>query len=106
MSEAVLDLMELQKFQDKVEKATSFIHSMGKIFGLLILLQETVCSFKNFFELINEEIELINISNRFQKILFRSEKFWRENAHHLNDKNYELLKVYTYKYIIHFYKYN
>merc|ERR1740122_140505 len=23
----------------------------------------------------------------------RSEKFWRENAHHLNDKNYELLKI-------------
>merc|ERR1712184_70492 len=23
----------------------------------------------------------------------RSEKFWRENAHHLNDRNYELLKI-------------
>merc|ERR1711923_700631 len=23
----------------------------------------------------------------------RSDRFWRENAHHLNDRNYELLKI-------------
>ena len=28
-----------------------------------------------------------------KKLKFRSEKFWRENASNLNDKNYELLKI-------------
>ena len=26
-------------------------------------------------------------------LVHRSEKFWRENAHKLNDANYELLKI-------------
>ena len=56
------------------------------LFILQIIL--TIVKISNTYQIL-----FIHTLFQFRSPVHRSEKFWRENAHKLNDANYELLKI-------------
>jgi len=76
-----LELLEQRKFDD--EDITEDIEFLNE------KLNASVQDLSSFDEYITE----VKSGRLEWSPVHRSEKFWRENAHHLNDKNYELLKI-------------
>merc|ERR1719189_3236381 len=76
-----LELLEQRKFDDEdITEDIEFINEK---------LNASVQDLSSFDEYITE----VKSGRLEWSPVHRSEKFWRENAHHLNDKNYELLKI-------------
>lgn len=76
-----LELLEQRKFDDEdIAEDIEFLNSK---------LNASVQDLSSFDEYITE----VKSGRLEWSPVHRSEKFWRENAHHLNDKNYELLKI-------------
>lgn len=76
-----LELLEQRKFDDE--------DIVEDIEYLTEKLNASVQDLSSFDEYVTE----IKSGRLEWSPVHRSEKFWRENAHHLNDKNYELLKI-------------
>merc|ERR1719365_482487 len=76
-----LELLEQRKFDDE--------DIVEDIEFLTEKLNASVQDLSSFDEYVTE----IKSGRLEWSPVHRSEKFWRENAHHLNDKNYELLKI-------------
>merc|ERR1719415_285182 len=76
-----LELLEQRKFDDEdIAEDIEFLNNK---------LNASVQDLSSFDEYITE----VKSGRLEWSPVHRSEKFWRENAHHLNDKNYELLKI-------------
>jgi len=76
-----LELLEQRKFDDEdIAEDIDFLNNK---------LNASVQDLSSFDEYITE----VKSGRLEWSPVHRSEKFWRENAHHLNDKNYELLKI-------------
>merc|ERR550525_1842110 len=76
-----LELLEQRKFDDEdIVDDIQFLNDK---------LNASVQDLSSFDEYITE----VKSGRLEWSPVHRSEKFWRENAHHLNDKNYELLKI-------------
>jgi len=76
-----LELLEQRKFDDEdITEDIEFINEK---------LNASVQDLSSFDEYITE----VKSGRLEWSPVHRSEKFWRENAHHLNDRNYELLKI-------------
>merc|ERR1719460_3493636 len=76
-----LELLEQRKFDDEdIAEDIDFLNNK---------LNASVQDLSSFDEYITE----VKSGRLEWSPVHRSEKFWRENAHHLNDRNYELLKI-------------
>ena len=76
-----LELLEQRKFDDEdIIEDIEFLNEK---------LNASVQDLSSFDEYITE----VKSGRLEWSPVHRSERFWRENAHHLNDKNYELLKI-------------
>merc|ERR1719492_679982 len=76
-----LELLEQRKFDDEdIVEDIQFLNDK---------LNASVQDLSSFDEYITE----VKSGRLEWSPVHRSEKFWRENAHHLNDRNYELLKI-------------
>merc|ERR1719367_1936215 len=76
-----LELLEQRKFDD--EDIVEDIEYLNE------KLNASVQDLSSFDEYITE----VKSGRLEWSPVHRSERFWRENAHHLNDRNYELLKI-------------
>merc|ERR1719277_598195 len=76
-----LELLEQRKFED--EDIVEDIEYLNE------KLNASVQDLSSFDEYITE----VKSGRLEWSPVHRSERFWRENAHHLNDRNYELLKI-------------
>merc|ERR1712241_1062041 len=76
-----LELLEQRKFDDEdIIEDIEFLNEK---------LNASVQDLSSFDEYITE----VKSGRLEWSPVHRSERFWRENAHHLSDKNYELLKI-------------
>merc|ERR1712051_1151683 len=76
-----LELLEQRKFEDEdIQEDISF---------LMEKMNESVQDLSSYDEYVTE----VRSGRLEWSPVHRSEKFWRENAHKLNDANYELLKI-------------
>merc|ERR1719216_663347 len=76
-----LEFLEQRKFEDE--------DIQGDIEFLKEKMEISLQDLSSFDEYITE----VKSGRLEWSPVHRSEKFWRENAHHLNDRNYELLKI-------------
>merc|ERR1711892_501925 len=76
-----LELLEQRKFDDEdIQEDVDYLNEK---------MNASVQDLSSYDEYITE----VRSGRLEWRPVHRSEKFWRENAHHLNDKNYELLKI-------------
>merc|ERR1719284_2282333 len=76
-----LELLEQRKFEDEdIQEDISF---------LMEKMNESVQDLSSYDEYVTE----VRSGRLEWSPVHRSEKFWRENAAKLNDKNYELLRI-------------